>query len=130
SPAVLKSPADAHEAGVFMVHQHFSLVARLTVAENVVLGWSGDRGIRFTRKEVEEKVESAAEEFGVHVDPRASVWQLSVGARQRVEILKALYRGARTLILDEPTTVLTPGETETLFTSLRRMAEAGGTVVF
>jgi general nucleoside transport system ATP-binding protein len=95
-----------------------------------VLGWSGEGGIRFSRREVAEKVGAAAEQFGIHVDPRAFVWQLSVGERQRVEILKALYRGARTLILDEPTTVLTPGEIETLFASLRRMAEAGGTVVF
>ncbi|MFN8205479.1 MAG: ABC transporter ATP-binding protein [Solirubrobacteraceae bacterium] len=124
------SPADAYAAGVFMVHQHFSLVHRMTVAENVVLGWSRRRGLWFDRRAVEDEVAAAAEEFGIHVDPRAHVWQLSVGERQRVEILKALYRGARTLILDEPTTVLTPQEAEHLFQSLRRIVDNGGAVVF
>lgn len=129
-PVDLRSPADAHAAGVFMVHQHFSLVDRMSVAENVVLGWSRNRSLLFDRGAVEEEVAEAARRFDVPVDPRKQVWQLSIGERQRVEILKALCRGARTLILDEPTTVLTPQEVERLFAALRRMAAAGSSVVF
>ena len=124
------SPADAFAAGVAMVHQHFSLVARMSVAENVVLGWSRHGGLRLNRRAVEEEVRDAADRFGIDVDPRAVVWQLSVGERQRVEILKALYRGARTLILDEPTTVLTPQEAQHLFSTFRSMADDGRSVVF
>jgi simple sugar transport system ATP-binding protein len=126
----LHSPADAYAAGVFMVHQHFSLVEGMTVAENVVLGWSARKSFRFDRRRAEAEVAAAAERFQTDVDPQTPVWQLSVGERQRVEILKALYRGARTLILDEPTTVLTPQEVDGLFASLRRMAAEGGSVVF
>ena len=129
-PTRLRSPADAYASGVFMVHQHFSLVERMTVAENVVLGWSPDARFRFARREVERRVAEAASTFGIDVDPAAPVWRLSLGERQRVEILKALYRGARTLILDEPTTVLTPQEITGLFESLRRLAAEGGSVVF
>ncbi|MCY4629536.1 MAG: ABC transporter ATP-binding protein [bacterium] len=125
-----RSPADAYEAGIFMVHQHFSLVSSMTVAENVVLGWHRDKGRVFNRRQVEEEVARAAERFDMHIDPRAIISRLSVGERQRVEILKALYRGARTLILDEPTSVLTPQEAEQLFVSLRRMAAEGESVVF
>lgn len=101
----LHSPADAYARGVFMVHQHFSLVENMTVAENVILGWSRERRVLVDRAAVERDVAAAAERFHIHVDPKAQIWRLSVGERQRVEILKALYRGARTLILDEPTTV-------------------------
>ncbi|MEA2377589.1 MAG: ral nucleoside transport system ATP-binding protein [Thermoleophilaceae bacterium] len=125
-----RSPADAHAAGVFMVHQHFSLVARMSVAENVVLGWSRERNFRFDRRKVEAEVAAVAEEFDMQVDPHLPVWQLSVGERQRIEILKALYRGARILILDEPTAVLTPQEVEGLFNSLRKLAAAGSSIVF
>lgn len=130
APVSFRSPAEAHAAGIFMVHQHFSLVGPLTVAENVMLGWTGEGGFLFDRKVVEEQVRAAAEKFDMDVDPRAQVALLSVGERQRVEILKALYRGARTLILDEPTTVLTPQEADQLFASLRRMADSGESVVF
>jgi simple sugar transport system ATP-binding protein len=126
----LRSPADASAAGVFMVHQHFSLVDRMSVAENVVLGWSRERQFWFDRRAVEAEVRAAGERFGIEVDPRAQVWQLSVGERQRVEILKALYRGARVLILDEPTTVLTPQESQHLFSTLRNMAAGGSSIVF
>jgi simple sugar transport system ATP-binding protein len=122
-PVRFGSPRDAYAAGVFMVHQHFSLVDRLTVAENVVLGWTRERHFRFDAKAVEAHVAEAAQEFHMEIDPAAFVWQLSLGERQRVEILKALYRGARTLILDEPTTVLTPQECETLFATLRRLVD-------
>ena len=130
NPVSFRSPADAYDAGIFMVHQHFSLVASMTVAENVVLGWHREGRHVFNRKQVEEEVARAAERFDMHVNPRAIISRLSVGERQRVEILKALYRGARTLILDEPTSVLTPQEAEQLFVSLRRMAAEGESVVF
>lgn len=129
-PMRFTSPADAFAAGVFMVHQHFSLVGPMTVAENVVLGWTRDPSWRFNRRDVEDHVAEAGERFELSVDPRALVSTLSVGEKQKVELLKALYRGAKTLILDEPTTVLTPQESDQLFVSLRRMAEAGEAVVF
>ena len=113
-----------------MVHQHLRLVESMTVAENVVLGSSAPRQLRFSPRAVERTVAEAAERFQMSVDPRARIWQLSLGERQRVEILKALCRGARILILDEPTTVLTPQEADQLFSSVRDMAAAGRTVIF
>jgi general nucleoside transport system ATP-binding protein len=124
------SPRDAHEAGLFMVHQHFSLVRPLTVAENMILGWSRERGLWFSPRRVEREVARVAGQFQMAIDPGAKIWQLSVGEQQRVEILKALYRRARILILDEPTTVLTPQEVRQLFSTLREMAAAGTSVVF
>jgi len=129
-PVRFSSPRDFFEAGVFMVQQHFSLVERLTVAQNVVLGWTRQKRFWFNAKQVENEVSAFAEQFHMSVDPKAFVWQLSVGERQRVEILKALYRNARILILDEPTTVLTPQECDDLFTSLRAMADEGAAVIF
>jgi simple sugar transport system ATP-binding protein len=129
-PVELGSPRDAFEAGIFMIQQHFSLVERLTVAENVVLGWSRHKRLRFDRRTVEQEVADAAEEFNLTIDPRAYVWQLSLGERQRVEILKALYRSAKTLIMDEPTSVLSAQECEALFVTLRKLAAAGGSIVF
>ena len=123
------SPADAHRHGVFMVHQHFTLVESLSVAENVMLGRS-DQGRLFHRRRAEDEVAAAADRFRIAVKPKAQVGQLSVGERQRVEILKALCRDARTLILDEPTAVLTPQECEQLFDSIRHFAADGGSVVF
>jgi len=129
-PFRFHSPRDAHQAGIFMVHQHFRLVQPLTVAENVILGWSQQRGMWFSPRRVEREVAEVAEKFQMPIDPGAKIWQLSVGEQQRVEILKALYRGARILILDEPTTVLTSQEVRQLFTTLRGMAAAGTSVVF
>ena len=129
-PVHLRSPHDAHAAGIFMVHQHLSLVDSLTVAENVVLGWSRGGGVRYSPRRVEAEIAGIAERFHVRVDPRARVWQLSLGERQRVDILKALYRDARILILDEPTTVLTPAEIQQLFHSVREMVAGGRSVVF
>jgi simple sugar transport system ATP-binding protein len=126
----LHSPADAHAAGVFMVHQHFSLVERMTVAENVMLGWRRGSRLRFDRRAAEREVSALAEQHDLPVNPRATVADLSLGERQRIEILKALCRGARVLILDEPTTVLTPQEADGLFASLRRLAASGSAVVF
>ncbi|MGO9179833.1 MAG: ABC transporter ATP-binding protein [Candidatus Limnocylindrales bacterium] len=129
-PVRLHSPRAAQVAGIFMVHQHLSLVESLTVAENVVLGWSRHRGFGFAARQVEAEIAEIASRFQMDVDPRAKIWQLSLGERQRVDILKALYRGASILILDEPTTVLTPAETEQLFSSVRELVAGGGTVVF
>lgn len=129
-PCRLRSPRDAHEAGIFMVHQHFRLVQPLSVAENIILGWAPERGLWFSPHRVEREVARIAEQFQMPIDPHAKIWQLSVGEQQRVEILKALYRGARILILDEPTTVLTPQEVEQLFATLREMTTKGTSVVF
>src|SRR5215207_868273 len=128
------SPRDALDAGIFMVHQHFRLVEPFTVAENVILGEHGD-GARAGRllvspRAVERRVRDLGERYGIAVQPRARIWQLSLGEQQRVEILKALYREARILILDEPTAVLTPQEAESLFATLRTMAGEARTVIF
>jgi simple sugar transport system ATP-binding protein len=131
-PVSFQSPRDALEVGIGMVHQHFRLVEPFTVAENVILGDRRDVGRAFVlhTHRIEERVTKLAERYGLHVDPRARVWQLSVGEQQRVEILKALYRDARILILDEPTAVLTPQEAEALFVTMRAMAADGRTIVF
>jgi len=115
-----------------MVHQHFRLVPPFTVAENVILGDHRDvgRSFRIDPRAIERRVAELGERYGLAVDPRARIWQLSVGEQQRVEILKALYREARILILDEPTAVLTPQEASELFVTLRRMAAEGRTVIF
>jgi simple sugar transport system ATP-binding protein len=122
------SPKEAIAAGIGMVTQHFTLVPTLTVAENVVLGYTD--GIVISQKEIEKKVAEASEKFGIHVEPSAYVKDLSVGERQRVEILKALYRNARILIMDEPTAVLVPQEVDVLFESLVRLVKAGLSVIF
>jgi len=125
-------PRDALDAGVCMVHQHFRLVEPFTVAENVVLGdHRGEgRAFRLRRRAIERRVGELSKRYGLHVDPRTRIWQLSLGEQQRVEILKALYREARVLILDEPTAVLTPQEADVLFDTLREMANEGRTVIF
>jgi ABC-type uncharacterized transport system ATPase subunit len=127
----LSSPHEAIAAGIGMVHQHFKLVPTLTVAQNMVLG---ERGGPLLRKRdlaaVSARVDELARRYGLAVDPAASVWQLSVGEQQRVEIVRALYRDARVLILDEPTATLTPVETERLFPKLRALAAEGAAIVF
>ncbi len=127
-----QSPRDALDAGICMVHQHFRLVEPFTVAENVVLGDHRGEGRRLVvhPRAIERRVAELSQRYRLAVHPRARIWQLSVGEQQRVEILKALYREARILIMDEPTAVLTPQEAEDLFETLRRMAEQGKTVIF
>jgi ABC-type uncharacterized transport system ATPase subunit len=127
-PRTFHSPRDALAAGIGMVYQHFRLVDSFTVAENLALGGSGR--FRLSSKEVEREASELCERFGIHVDPRAQIWKLSVGEQQRVEIIKLLHRGVRVLILDEPTAVLTPGEIDALFGAVRLMREEGRSVVF
>ncbi|MEQ1691794.1 MAG: ATP-binding cassette domain-containing protein, partial [Gemmatimonas sp.] len=123
------STPEAIAAGVGMVHQHFMLVPTLTVAENVVLGMEPTHGVRVDMAKAVADVKALCARSGLHVDPSAKVADLSVGEAQRVEILKTLYRGARILILDEPTAVLSPPEVRDLWDVLRALKADGGTVV-
>jgi general nucleoside transport system ATP-binding protein len=123
----IRSPRDAIGLGIGMVHQHLLQVSSYSVVENVVLGTSGGSG---GLRKAARRIEELSERFGLAVDPRARTDRLSVGARQRVEILKVLYRGARVLILDEPTTNLTPQEVDDLFASLRVIVAEGTSIVF
>lgn len=123
-----RSPRDAMGAGVGMIHQHFKLIPTFTVAENVVLGVKGTPQF-MKRDKMESKIAALAEKFGLEVDPSSRIAQLSVGEQQRVEILKVLYRGADILILDEPTTVLTPQEVGELFKIMRSLAARGCAVI-
>jgi len=126
---VLRSPRDAIERGIGMVHQHFRLVERFTVAENVLLGSHTPR-FRLSPGQVLEHVRALGARHEIALDPRAYVGDLSVGERQRVEILKVLYRGSRVLIFDEPTAVLAPPEVDSLFAGIRRIVGEGRAVVF
>jgi general nucleoside transport system ATP-binding protein len=129
APVAFGSPRDAIAAGLGMVHQHFTLVPSQTVTENILLGLDRPRFLLRERRS-EAEVAALADRFGMRVDPRAPIWQLSVGEQQRVEILKMLYRGARILIMDEPTAVLAPQEADDLFATLRSMTAEGRSVVF
>ncbi len=124
----IRSPRDALTLGIGMVTQHFALVPPLTVAENIVLGYT--ENFHLDRNTIRQRVTEAAQRFQIQVDPDAVVQHLSVGQKQRVEILKALYRNARVLILDEPTAVLVPQEVDILFQTLERLREQGFSIVF
>ncbi len=126
---VFSSPRDAIKAGIGMVHQHFMLVPSQTVTENILLGLDDPRFL-MRLSEYDKKVADLGEKYGLKVDPRAKIWQLSVGEQQRVELLKMLYRGANVLIMDEPTAVLAPQEIEVLFDTLRSMIAQGKSVIF
>jgi len=128
-PVSVDHTSDAIQLGIGMVHQHFMLVPVLTVAENIVAGMEPKKGLCFDFESAVKKVEELCEQYGFHVNPRAKVADLSVGERQRVEILKVLYRGADILILDEPTAVLTPIEVKELFNALRQMKKAGKSMI-
>jgi simple sugar transport system ATP-binding protein len=123
------SPRDAIQAGIGMIHQHFMLVPSQTVTENILLGLDRPR-FRMNLSAYDKEIAELSERFHLHVDPRAKVWQLSVGEQQRVEILKMLYRGAQVLIMDEPTAVLAPQEIEELFKTLRSMVGEGKSIIF
>ncbi len=134
--SVLKTPLDAIHNGIGMVHQHFTLVESFSVAENIILGTVEYRQMLnpkkfiLNRRKVQAEVKALADKFGFTIDPKAKIWQLSAGERQRVEILKALYRGIDILILDEPTSVLSPQEVKDFFSILKKMNSEGLTVIF
>ena len=130
TPVRFKSPSDAIEAGIGMVHQHFMLAYNLTVLENVVLGSEPTRRGLLDVKTARRRIEELSAQYGLGVRPDAVVEELGVGDRQRVEILKVLYRGARVLILDEPTAVLVPQEVDELFASLDDLRAEGVAIVF
>lgn len=125
----LRSPSDAIKMGIGMVHQHFMLIPRFTVVKNVILGLES-KGFFLETDKAEKAILELSKKYGLKVDPKAILWQLSVGEQQRVEIIKALYRGADVLILDEPTSVLTPQEVKELFSTLRSMVKEGLTIIF
>ncbi|HEY8721934.1 ABC transporter ATP-binding protein [Pengzhenrongella sp.] len=129
-PVTFAGPGDAMAAGIGMVHQHFMLVPVFTVAENVVLGHEPVKGALIDLTEARRRVREISDRFGFDVDPDARIEDLTVGAQQRVEIIKALSREARVLILDEPTAVLTPQETDELITIMRQLRDAGTSIVF
>lgn len=128
-PVRIDSPRRALDLGIGMVHQHFMLVGPLTVTENVILGMEG-QGPTLDLKAHERRLRELSESFGFDIDPVEITSRLPLGMQQRVEILKCLYRNADLLILDEPTSVLTPGEIESFFAVLRRLKEAGKTIIF
>ena len=149
APVKIATPKHALELGIGMVHQHFRLIPRLTVLENVVLGLKSEVAPRLAgtgalttirrklaetfglnRSEAEARLIELADHFGLNIHPNAKIWELSVGEQQRVEILKALYRRAKLLILDEPTAVLTPQEVDRLFEMLNAMVAQGYTIIF
>lgn len=126
----LATPAAAIQHGIGMIHQHFMLVPTLTVAENVALGLRSKKYPLTDLKTVAKRIEELSSLYGLQVNPNAKIWQLAVGERQRVEIIKALYRDARILILDEPTAVLTPKEVDDLFVTFEQMAKNGRSLIF
>jgi simple sugar transport system ATP-binding protein len=129
-PTRIASPRAALDQRIGMVHQHFHLVPTLSVEENIVLGLSEGRGPFRRPRKTRARIRELAAQYGLDVDPTAKVWQLSVGQQQRVEILKALYRDATILIMDEPTSVLTPQEVDALFATLRTLVDDGLTILF
>ena len=126
----IDSPNDSINHGIGMIHQHFMLVETLTVAENVALGMPSSRGILTDLDRVSARILELGKIYGLDIDPSAYIWQLSVGQQQRVEIIKALYRGAALLILDEPTAVLTPQEVKEFFVIMRQMVADGHALIF
>src|SRR5437870_2320753 len=125
----IRTPHDAISLGIGMVHQHFMLVEPMTVAENIVLGAEPGNAVALDLKKAAGEIRKVSDEFKLAVNPHKTIETLSVGQQQRVELLKALYRHAQLLILDEPTAVLTPQEVEEFFAILRRMREQGKTII-
>jgi simple sugar transport system ATP-binding protein len=129
-PIRIQSPLDSISHGIGMIHQHFMLVDSLTVAENVALGLKSSREPQLDLDRVSARIRELAQKYGLQVDPDAHISQLAVGQQQRVEIMKALYRGAALLVLDEPTAVLTPQEVHDIFDIFRQMAQDGHALIF
>jgi ABC-type uncharacterized transport system ATPase subunit len=129
-PARISSPREAIDLGIGMVHQHFMLIPVMTVTENIVLGVEPNRGPLLNIDEARDRVRDISKRFGLAVNPDAKIESISVGQQQRVEILKALYRGADILILDEPTAVLTPQEADELFAILKSLQAEGKSIIF
>jgi general nucleoside transport system ATP-binding protein len=129
-PVRIRDPHEAAGLGIGMVHQHFSLIPELTVAENIILGQKTSRQVFLNMGTAYSRIRALSQQYGLEVNPDARVWELSLGVRQRVEILKVLYRGSRLLVLDEPTAVLTPQETDQLLQLLMKMADEGVTIIF
>ncbi|ACC83077.1 ABC transporter ATP-binding protein [Nostoc punctiforme] len=127
-PIKITSPNEAIKLGIGMIYQHFMLIPKLTVTENIILGI--EKTWRLNLEDKQQKIAALSQAYGLEIDPTAKVENLSVGAQQRVEILKVLYRQAKLLILDEPTAVLTPPEVESLIAILRQLASAGNTIIF
>lgn len=124
--AAINSPVDSRNLGIGMIHQHFKLVDVFSAMDNIVLGTGGKR---LKRKVLREKIEQISRSFGLEIEPEKKIYDMSVSEKQTVEILKVLYRGAQILILDEPTAVLTPQETEKLFVILKKMKEQGCAII-
>ncbi|MDJ0844349.1 ABC transporter ATP-binding protein [Crocosphaera sp.] len=124
----INSPKSAIDQGIGMIHQHFMLVPQLSVLENIILGTQGEYRLKLKQKQIE--IQKLIDNYGLEIDLDAKVENISVGMQQRVEILKVLYRGAKLLILDEPTAVLTPGEIDNFFKVLQEFVEQGNTVIF
>lgn len=129
-PVTFKSPKDAIEKGIGMVHQHFMLVPVFTVAENIMLGAETVRGIKLDRQTVSNQIRELSKKYGLEVNPETFINEMPVGVQQRVEIMKALYRDANILILDEPTAVLTPQEVEELFGIMHELTNQGVSIIF
>jgi simple sugar transport system ATP-binding protein len=129
-PVHLTSPTVAIEHGIGMVHQHFMLVPSLTVAENIILGVEPTKGLQFDMQKAIQMTEDVCQKYGFDINPRAIVQDITVGVKQKVEIVKALVKGCEILILDEPTAVLTPQETAELFVQLKQLRENGHTIIF
>lgn len=124
---IIRSPKDAYDLGIGMIHQHFKLVDVLTAAENIVLGLPGS--VHINRRALCREISEISHKYGFDIDPNKKIYNMSVSEKQTVEIIKVLYRGAKTLILDEPTAVLTPQETEKLFAVLRNMKADGKAII-
>lgn len=129
-PVKIESPAKAIQLGIGMVHQHFMLVEALTALENVILGIPSDHAPILDLAPARTRLLNLCDEYGLHVDPSTEVWRMPVGKQQWLEILKALYRNAQLLVLDEPTAVLTPDEGEQLFRAVRKLTQEGRSVIF
>lgn len=126
----IDSPRTAVRLGIGMVHQHFMLVEAMTVFDNIILGVTHDKSFFINRTKLQKEIEELSKKYGLDIEPDKEITEISVGAQQRVEILKALYRGAELLVLDEPTAALTDIEVEGLFRIIHKLKEEGKSIIF